>query len=132
MGSGPNHRRGHDRVKERGPRYENGNPAAGCNSTHVAKGRKKWKTIGRREKRREGKRIDMGEVQRKPLRLGDDIEVQFTVVVNGKLGAETWKRAVVTELFATGHFNAKWELGRPPLFMDFDEDNWRYYEEDRA
>lgn len=52
MSSGPNHRRGHDRVLERGPRYENGNPAAGCNSTHVARGRKAWKLIYRKKERR--------------------------------------------------------------------------------
>lgn len=35
MASHKNHRRGHDRVQERGPRWEHPNPAKGCNSTHV-------------------------------------------------------------------------------------------------
>jgi hypothetical protein len=56
VSSGPNHRRGHDRVLERGPRYENGNPRKGCNSTHVARGRKKWKTLDRRAARRDSQR----------------------------------------------------------------------------
>jgi len=50
-----NPRRGDKRRSEHGPRYENGDPGKGCNSTHVAKGRKDWKTIRRRKARREGK-----------------------------------------------------------------------------
>lgn len=52
MSSGPNHRRGHGRVQERGPRFEDPNPAKGCNSTHVARGRKKHRTRRRRKERR--------------------------------------------------------------------------------
>jgi len=49
-----NHRRGDQRRTENGPRWETGNPGAGCNSTHVAKARRKWRTIGRRAERRTG------------------------------------------------------------------------------
>jgi len=52
MSSAPNHRRHHGRVQERGPRWENPNPAAGCNSTHVARARRKWRHHGRRKDRR--------------------------------------------------------------------------------
>ena len=52
MSSHPNHRRGHDRVQERGPRYENPNPAVGCNSTHVARARAGWKKINHKRLRR--------------------------------------------------------------------------------
>lgn len=56
MSSGPNHRRGHGRIRERGPRWENGNPAAGCNATHVARARRKWKKRVRRYERRHGRK----------------------------------------------------------------------------
>jgi hypothetical protein len=56
MSSGPNHRRGHGRVQERGPTWENRRPSGGCNSTHVARGRRWWRTFGRRKERRTGKR----------------------------------------------------------------------------
>lgn len=56
MSSKPNPRRGHDRVLERGPRYENSDPAAGCNSTHVARARNFWRTLNRRTERRDGKK----------------------------------------------------------------------------
>jgi hypothetical protein len=39
---------------ENGPRYENANPGAGCNSTHVAKSRSKWKKRRTRSLRRNG------------------------------------------------------------------------------
>lgn len=54
MSSGPNHRRGHGRIQGNGPRWENGNPEAGCNSTHVARARAKWKKRDRRRERRPG------------------------------------------------------------------------------
>jgi hypothetical protein len=54
MSSKPNHRRGHGRVQERGPRYESANPAKGCNSTHVAGSRRKWKKYRHRAERRTG------------------------------------------------------------------------------
>lgn len=55
MSNQKNHRRGHDRIQENGPRYENGCPAKGCNSTHVARARRSWKELGRRRERRTGK-----------------------------------------------------------------------------
>jgi hypothetical protein len=54
MSSGPNHRRGHGRIQGNGPRYENANPEAGCNSTHVARARRKWQNRARRSERRNG------------------------------------------------------------------------------
>lgn len=50
-----NHRREGARHQDNGPRYENGNPMAGCNSTHVARARRGWRTIRRRKERREAK-----------------------------------------------------------------------------
>jgi hypothetical protein len=55
MSSGPNHRRGHGRIQGNGPRWENPNPEHGCNSTHVARARSKWKKLDNRELRRTGK-----------------------------------------------------------------------------
>lgn len=52
MSSKANYRRGHDRVQERGPRWESLSPAHGCNSTHVARGRRKWKRLIARSTRR--------------------------------------------------------------------------------
>jgi hypothetical protein len=37
---------------EHGPRYENGDPGAGCNATHVARGRRKYRRIRARQERR--------------------------------------------------------------------------------
>lgn len=37
---------------ENGPRYENRNPGAGCNATHVARARRAWQTLFRRKERR--------------------------------------------------------------------------------
>jgi len=39
---------------ETGPRWENPNPGAGCNATHVARARRAWKRIGARSERRTG------------------------------------------------------------------------------
>lgn len=61
MSNHPNHRRGEDRRTEHGPRFENHNPGKGCNSTHVARSRKKWKRRQRRSERREGKEEAHGE-----------------------------------------------------------------------
>ena len=55
MSSGPNHRRGHGRVQERGPRWESHTPNAGCNSTHVARTRKWWRRYRHRAERRTGR-----------------------------------------------------------------------------
>lgn len=46
-----NHRRG-GRGQDNGPRWENRNPSKGCNSTHVARSRSKWKRIKNRAMRR--------------------------------------------------------------------------------
>lgn len=55
MSNKPNHRRGEERRTENGPRYENPDPGAGCNTTHVARSRRKWKTRQRRAERRTGR-----------------------------------------------------------------------------
>jgi hypothetical protein len=52
MSNHVNHRRGEKRRSEHGPRWENHDPGKGCNSTHVAKSRKKWKKRKRRAERR--------------------------------------------------------------------------------
>jgi hypothetical protein len=54
MSNRRSHRRGEHRRTEHGPRYENANPGAGCNSTHVARSRRKWKRIKNRSIRRTG------------------------------------------------------------------------------
>jgi hypothetical protein len=54
MSNKPNHRRGHDRIQDHGPGYESRTPAAGCNSTHVARSRAKWKRRANRAERRTG------------------------------------------------------------------------------
>lgn len=43
-----------DKRTEHGPSYENPNPGAGCNATHVARSRTKWKRIASRSERRNG------------------------------------------------------------------------------
>lgn len=54
MSTKPNHRRGHVRVQDHGPGYESRTPAAGSNSTHVARSRAKWKRRNNRVERRTG------------------------------------------------------------------------------
>jgi len=54
MSNRTNHRRGNKRRTEHGPRWENPDPGAGCNSTHVARARKKWKRRANRSERRQG------------------------------------------------------------------------------
>lgn len=49
-----NHRREGKRHQDNGPRWENGDPTAGCNSTHVARARRGWRKLGRRIERRTG------------------------------------------------------------------------------
>lgn len=58
MSNHDNPRRGDKKRTEHGPRYESTNPGKGCNSTHVAKGRKKWKTLLTRRKRRDERDVD--------------------------------------------------------------------------
>lgn len=52
MSNRPNHRRGERRRTETGPRYENPNPGAGCNATHVARARRAWKRLMAKAHRR--------------------------------------------------------------------------------
>lgn len=59
MSNHANARRGEKYRSEHGPRYENGDPGAGCNSSGVAKGRKRYKRFLRRRDRRDGNR-DLG------------------------------------------------------------------------
>ena len=54
MANRTNHRRGEDARTEHGPTWENPDPGAGCNSTHVARARDAWRTLGRRAERRTG------------------------------------------------------------------------------
>lgn len=54
MSNKPNPRRGHGRIQDHGPGYESHTPAAGSNSTHAARSRKKWKRRANRSERRTG------------------------------------------------------------------------------
>lgn len=55
MSNKKNHRRMEEKRTENGPRYESKNPGAGCNSTHVARARKKRKRRKNRQERRKAK-----------------------------------------------------------------------------
>ena len=57
MSNHKNHRRGEDARTEHGPTWENPDPGAGCNATHVARGRRDWRTLGRRAERRTGRLV---------------------------------------------------------------------------
>ena len=52
MSQRPNHRRGEGRHQDNGPTWEGGPPNSGCNSTHVARARRKWKRHHARTERR--------------------------------------------------------------------------------
>lgn len=52
MSNRTNYRRGERRRTETGPRWENQNPGAGCNSTHVARARQAWHRLQARASRR--------------------------------------------------------------------------------
>jgi hypothetical protein len=54
MSQKPNPRRGEKRRQDNGPTWEGGPPGSGCNSTHVARSRKKWKRRAARSERRTG------------------------------------------------------------------------------
>ena len=56
MSNHANARRGDSYRSEHGPRYENGDPGAGCNATHVARGRRKYKRLRERRDRRQRSR----------------------------------------------------------------------------
>lgn len=67
MSNKTNPRRKGSKRTETGPRFENANPGAGCNSTHVARGRQKYK----RRKTRANRRLKNRETARsaRPGRL---------------------------------------------------------------
>lgn len=52
-----NHRRGDSRNQDHGPTFESHTPNAGCNSTHVARSRTKWKRRNARAERRTGESL---------------------------------------------------------------------------
>ena len=64
-----NHRREGKRHQDNGPRYENGNPMAGCNSTHVARGRRGWNNIRRRKERRREQILIINQIELEGLDL---------------------------------------------------------------
>lgn len=68
MSNRTNARRGDRRRTETGPSYESKNPGAGCNSTHVARSRRKWKRRAARSERRTGKTTPKfyGPTRRRP------------------------------------------------------------------
>lgn len=74
MSSGPNHRRSHGRITDNGPTWEGGPPCSGCNSTHVARSRSKWKKLRHKHRRRVDKhllkQIDADQASHKPPRCG--------------------------------------------------------------
>jgi len=55
MANRTNPRRKGKKRTEHGPTWEGGPSASGCNSTHVARARKKWKRRANRTLRRNGK-----------------------------------------------------------------------------
>ena len=68
MSNRKNYRRDEERRTETGPTYESSNPGAGCNSTHVARSRRKWKRRAARSERRTGKTTPKfhGNTRRRP------------------------------------------------------------------
>lgn len=63
MSNHNNPRRDEQRRSEHGPRWESKDPGKGCNSTHVARSRRKWKRRTRRAARRKQNTIvPMSEV----------------------------------------------------------------------
>jgi hypothetical protein len=58
MSNHANHRRGLDHnLQDHGPTWESHTPAAGCNSTHVARSRTKWKRRNAKALRRTGETL---------------------------------------------------------------------------
>ena len=55
MSNRTNPRRKRAKRTEHGPRWENANPGAGSNATHVARSRRTWKRVANRTERRTGK-----------------------------------------------------------------------------
>jgi len=74
MSKGPNHRRGEKRQQDHGPTYESPTPAAGCNSTHVARSRSKWKRRIARAERRTGETLNPNKYRhnRRPCPLVEE------------------------------------------------------------
>ena len=75
MSNKPNHRRDHDRIQDHGPGYESHTPAAGCNSTHVAQSRAKWKRRNNRQERRTGEvrgQVTQTTRTRPPIEIEED------------------------------------------------------------
>lgn len=64
MSNHDNHRLGEKKRSEHGPRYESHDPGAGCNSTHVARGRKKYKQRKTRAVRRSQDVLIAAELKR--------------------------------------------------------------------
>ena len=54
MSNHTNPRKNENHRTENGPRWEDGNPGKGCNSTHVAKARAWWKRYKNRAERHTG------------------------------------------------------------------------------
>jgi hypothetical protein len=54
MANKTNPRRRGKRHTEHGPTWEGGPSASGCNSTHIARARRKWKRRANRSERRNG------------------------------------------------------------------------------
>jgi hypothetical protein len=74
MTTKPNHRRGEPRTQDNGPTYESPTPSAGCNSTHVARSRSKWKRRASRSERRTGTTSPKCRLK-KLERPSDEVEV---------------------------------------------------------
>jgi hypothetical protein len=55
MSNRTNPRRKGAKRTEHGPRWEDADPGAGSNATHVARARRKWKRVANRTERRTGK-----------------------------------------------------------------------------
>lgn len=80
MSNGPNHRRGHGRITDNGPTWEGGPPSSGCNSTHVARSRSKWKKRKHRAFRRTGGKSDGGAFHWGHPDPADDREEQLAEI----------------------------------------------------
>ena len=72
MSNHTNHRRGETYRSEHGPRWENGDPGAGCNSTHVARARRWWQRFKNRTIRRTGSQSHKFHMGGKPVVFHED------------------------------------------------------------
>lgn len=115
MSSGPNHRRGHGRIQGNGPRWENPNPEAGCNSTHVAKARKDWKRIANRAERRTGSYDGIGPSGRRVRPTAEEEEAHMGMYTELRFAArltEDGVRVVEALLAAQKKKAEDWEAGK--------------------